>query len=59
MEVQIKACMRELREVGDVRASNPDNNLTIQSRLQSIRDKYGNDIFKKAEQRLIDISKTR
>jgi len=52
MEVQIKACVRELREVQNVQAVFHDNNLTIQSRLQSIQNKYGNDIFKKAEQRL-------
>ncbi len=55
MEIQIKYCMSELREILHTKVENHRSNITIQGREQSLRNKYGNDVFVEARKRLVEL----
>ena len=52
MEVAIKACMRELREVWQIKTTYLKREIILQYREKAIREKYGVETFMEAEQRL-------
>jgi len=52
MEVKIKACMRELREIWQIKTNGIEKEMRLQHREDLLRKKYGVEIFMQAEERL-------
>jgi len=52
MEVKMKACCNDLREIWKLKANSHHLEMMLTHREEPIREKYGNDIFMEASERL-------
>lgn len=53
MEVEIKACTRELRDIWNTSKDMPYRDVVIHSKEKPILKKYGKDVFNEARKRLL------